>query len=87
MSTLDFHAFGWRPSYLVWVTIEETGEMLAVALALRALSIAGARGLSGRNVDYLSDLVAHLREQGVADPFMEALLERVMALELVLAEP
>lgn len=37
LSTLDFHAFGWRPSYLVWVTIEETGEMLAVALALRAL--------------------------------------------------
>lgn len=53
----------------------------------QARRIAGARGLSGRNVDYLSDLVAHLREQGVADPYMEALLQRVEALELELAEP
>ncbi len=35
--------------------------------------IAGAKGLSGRNVDYLSDLVDHLREMGVRDAAMERL--------------
>lgn len=49
LSTLDFHSFGWRPGYIVWVTIEETGEMLAVALALRAA--AAPRRRSGRARD------------------------------------
>ena len=39
--------------------------------------IAGARGLSGRNVDYLRDLVRHLREAGIADVVMERLLTLV----------
>lgn len=39
--------------------------------------IAGATGLSGRNVDYLRDLVEHLRAEGVRDQEMEGLLERV----------
>lgn len=43
--------------------------------------IAGAVGLSGRNIDYLRDLVEHLRAQGVADAAMEDLLIRVEALE------
>ena len=43
--------------------------------------IAGASGLSGRNVDYLADLVLHLREQGVRDRAMEALLRMVQARE------
>ena len=43
--------------------------------------IAGAEGLSGRNVDYLRDLVMHLRNEGEADAGMEALLERVEGLE------
>lgn len=43
--------------------------------------IAGATGLSGRNVDYLRDLVEHLRAEGVRDRDMEALLARVEALE------
>ena len=47
----------------------------------QARLIAGASGLSGRNVDYLSDLIAHLREDGVRDPAMDALLQRVQALE------
>lgn len=33
----------------------------------QARLIAGARGLSGRNIDYLRDLVSHLREAGVRD--------------------
>ena len=53
-------------------------------LEVQARMIAGASGLSGRNVDYLRDLVLHLREEGVADRFMERLLARVEALE---AEP
>lgn len=47
----------------------------------QARLIAGARGLSGRNIDYLSDLVAHLRAEGVRDSAMERLLARVSHLE------
>ncbi len=50
-------------------------------LEVQARMIAGASGLSGRNVDYLRDLVMHLHEEGVADRFMERLLARVEALE------
>ena len=39
--------------------------------------IAGATGLSGRNVDYLRDLVGHLRAEGEADAGMEDVLLRV----------
>jgi cation transport protein ChaC len=44
--------------------------------------IAGATGLSGRNVDYLRDLVEHLREMGVRDVGMERLLGLVEVREL-----
>jgi cation transport protein ChaC len=44
--------------------------------------IAGAAGLSGRNVDYLRDLVEHLRAEGVRDRVMETLLGMVEAREL-----
>jgi cation transport protein ChaC len=50
-------------------------------LEAQARLIAGASGLSGRNVDYLRDLVTHLREEGVADAAMERLLAMVQALE------
>ena len=50
-------------------------------LEAQAQLIAGASGLSGRNVDYLRDLVLHLHEEGVADRTMERLLARVEALE------
>jgi cation transport protein ChaC len=50
-------------------------------LEAQARLIAGATGLSGRNVDYLRDLVGHLREEGVADRTMERLLARVEMLE------
>jgi glutathione-specific gamma-glutamylcyclotransferase len=47
----------------------------------QARLIAGASGLSGRNVDYLRDLVMHLHEEGVADHTMDRLLARVETLE------
>lgn len=47
----------------------------------QARRIAGAHGLSGRNVDYLRDLVEHLRALGAADPAMEKLLSLVEAIE------
>ncbi len=47
----------------------------------QAQLIAGNSGLSGRNIDYLRDLVEHLRAEGVRDHGMEALLARVEALE------
>jgi cation transport protein ChaC len=50
-------------------------------LDVQARLIAGASGLSGRNIDYLRDLVAQLRQEGARDRAMEALLEKVEALE------
>ena len=47
----------------------------------QARRIAGARGLSGRNLDYLRDLVGRLRADGARDAGLEALLARVEALE------
>jgi len=47
----------------------------------QAQLIAGARGLSGRNIDYLRDLVGHLRAEGIRDRAMGRLLERVTTLE------
>ena len=56
----------------------------ALSLARQAELIAGATGLSGRNVDYLTDLVMHLREEGVRDRAMEALLDMVEARQAAL---
>ena len=53
----------------------------ALTLEQQADLIAGAKGLSGRNIDYLSDLVGHLREDGVRDHAMETLLKLVEARE------
>jgi cation transport protein ChaC len=47
----------------------------------QARLIAGSSGLSGRNIDYLRDLVQHLHEEGVRDRGMERLLVRVEQLE------
>lgn len=58
----------------------------ALSLERQAELIAGAVGLSGKNVDYLSDLVDHLREMGVRDHGMEVLLGMVEARELAFAE-
>jgi cation transport protein ChaC len=62
---------------------DRTHPQWAGALSLERQSelIAGAEGLSGRNVDYLADLVEHLREAGVHDRTMETLLGMVRARE------
>ena len=52
-----------------------------LSLDAQADLIAGASGLSGRNIDYLRDLVTHLREAQLADPTMEQLLAMVEARE------
>ena len=54
-----------------------------LGLERQAALIAGASGLSGRNVDYLRDLVTHLHDAGMPDADMDALLTRVEALEAV----
>jgi len=51
----------------------------ALSLERQAELIAGAVGLSGPNEDYLRDLVAHLRHEGVQDRAMERLLAMVEA--------
>jgi cation transport protein ChaC len=56
-------------------------------LETQARLIAGARGLSGPNVDYLRDLVVHLRDEGCRDQGMERLLAKVEALEASGAPP
>jgi cation transport protein ChaC len=50
-------------------------------LDAQARLIAGATGLSGRNVDYLRDLVQHLHQEGMHDRGMERLLAKVEKLE------
>ncbi len=50
-------------------------------LARQAELIAGATGLSGRNIDYLRDLVGHLRDDGGCGAVMERLLQLVEAIE------
>lgn len=52
-----------------------------LTLEQQADLIAGARGLSGANIDYLRDLVGHLRAEGVHDRSMERLLHMVQARE------
>jgi cation transport protein ChaC len=52
-----------------------------LTLDAQADLIAGAKGLSGRNIDYLRDLVAHLGEAGIADAGMARLLRMVEARE------
>ena len=51
----------------------------ALSLERQAELIAGATGLSGRNTDYLRDLVEHLIQEGIRDRSMEALLGFVLA--------
>jgi cation transport protein ChaC len=53
----------------------------ALGLEQQAELIAGASGLSGRNADYLADLVEHLREAGIRERGMETLLAMVQARE------
>lgn len=48
-----------------------------LSLERQAELICGAIGLSGRNEDYLRDLVEHLREVGIRDEAMERLLALV----------
>jgi cation transport protein ChaC len=47
----------------------------------QARLIARSHGLSGANVDYLADLVDHLRAEGIRDRTMERLLVRVRELQ------
>jgi glutathione-specific gamma-glutamylcyclotransferase len=54
----------------------------ALSLERQAELIAGASGLSGRNIDYLRDLVGHLHAAGAEDADMDALHARVEALEM-----
>ncbi|HEY2753132.1 gamma-glutamylcyclotransferase [Phenylobacterium sp.] len=53
----------------------------ALSLERQAELIAGANGLSGRNVDYLRDLVEHLAQEGIRDRSMQMLLGLVEARE------
>lgn len=53
----------------------------ALDLDAQARLIAGATGLSGPNIDYLRDLVEHLRAAGMRDGGMERLLTKVEALK------
>ncbi|CAN7253019.1 gamma-glutamylcyclotransferase [Phenylobacterium sp. LjRoot219] len=71
-------ADGRRVEALVFLSDERHAQWAGnLSLERQAELIAGARGLSGPNIDYLRDLVAHLREEGVRDSAMEHLLTMV----------
>ena len=57
----------------------------ALSLERQAELIGRSTGLSGRNVDYLRDLVLHLRQEGVKDRCLETLLGMVEAGEVAQA--
>jgi cation transport protein ChaC len=48
----------------------------SLALGTQARLIRGARGISGPNLDYLINTVAHLKELGIREPALERLLVR-----------
>ena len=76
-------ADGRRVEALVFLSDERHAQWAgALGLERQADLIAGARGLSGPNVDYLRDLVEHLREAGIRDAAMERLLAMVEGREL-----
>jgi cation transport protein ChaC len=73
-------ADGRRVECLVFLSdVHHTQWAGALSLDRQAELIARATGLSGRNVDYLRDLVEHLGQEGVRDRSMEALLALVEA--------
>jgi cation transport protein ChaC len=78
-------ADGRRAETLVFVSDTRHPQWAGMlSLERQAELIAGAVGLSGPNVDYLRDLVVHLREEGIRDAAMEQLLQMVEARELAL---
>ena len=70
MEALSFLSDRTHPQWAGALTLERQAEL-----------ISGAAGLSGRNVDYLTDLVEHLREAGIRDRAMETLLAMVLERE------
>ena len=73
---------GRRVSALTFLSDRDHPQWAGVLpLATQAELISGASGLSGRNVDYLRDLVGHLKAEGVRDPFMKRLLSEVNAIQ------
>ncbi len=75
-------ADGRRRSTLVFLSdVRHPQWAGSLSLERQAELIAGARGLSGRNIDYLRDLVEHLRAQEVCSRDMRRLLAMVEALE------
>ena len=75
--------------------LEDGREVLAMGFVVRrghrqhagvdaetqARTIARARGARGPNIDYLANTAAQLRDLGITDPEIEALLVRARALE------
>ena len=84
---VEAHAFvrladGRRVKSLVFLSDIRHPQWAGVlSLERQAELIAGASGLSGPNVDYLRDLVGHLREEGLSSRDMEQLLALVEARE------
>src|SRR5436190_1279331 len=73
---------GGRAEALVFLSDRDHKQWAGdLTLEQQAELIAGSKGLSGRNIDYLRDLVEHLREEGVVDHGMERLLRMVEARE------
>lgn len=73
---------GQRVAALVFLSDRDHPQWAGeLSLEAQADLIAGSTGLSGRNIDYLRDLVQHLTEEGIHDHGMERLLKMVAARE------
>jgi cation transport protein ChaC len=76
-------ADGRRVETMVFLSDTRHPQWAGVLSAERqAELIAGAKGLSGRNIDYLQDLVDHLREMRMRDRSLERVLMLVEAREI-----
>lgn len=71
---------GLRPARLFLSDVMHPQWAGGLSLERQAELIAGAEGLSGRNIDYLRDLVAHLAAEGIQDRTLMQLLARVEAM-------
>ena len=79
-------ADGRRVSAMTFLSDQSHPQWAGVlSLEEQARLIAGATGLSGTNIDYLRDLIGHLRADGAPDLTMERLMTRVSVLEALAA--
>ncbi|TNC74700.1 gamma-glutamylcyclotransferase [Rubellimicrobium roseum] len=67
---------GRKVTTVTYVVRRDHRQYACVDLDTQARTIAGARGLRGPNIDYLTSTAERLADLGIQDPGIEALLQR-----------